>query len=60
MKSATSGILAALALAACGQQDRNSGVTAEEARALDETEAMLDEAEIGDLPVTGEAATNAN
>ncbi len=58
-------------LGACGErQAPDSGVTAEEAAALNETENMLDapsEDEIaaeagnsGDLLVTGDEATNAN
>lgn len=47
---------ALMALVACGDQvPENSGVTAEEAEALNEAEAMLDEsadpAETGELPV---------
>lgn len=63
---------AALALlAACGQEQDTGGLTAEEARELDEAANMLDTApevegeealanaaDSGDLPITSEAATN--
>lgn len=53
-------LCALVLLTACGGGiEENSGVTAEEAAALDETEAMLDEpAQTGELPVTSDAATD--
>lgn len=63
-------LLASALLASCGEgKAPDSGVTAEEAEALNETENMLDAPDdpvaaeagnSGDLLVTGEEATNAN
>ncbi|MBA3677685.1 MAG: hypothetical protein H0W74_09825 [Sphingosinicella sp.] len=71
MKRTTGFLLALAFLAACGEnQTPDSGVTVEEAAALDETENMLDapsEGQIaeetgnsGDPLVTGDEATNAH
>lgn len=53
MKRTIFAALAAIMIAGCGDGiEENSGVTADEAAALNEAEAMLDEpAETGELPV---------